>query len=60
MGYMTTREAAELWGYSESTIREWCKAGLIYEVQKAEKKSGRWRIPANAKCPRKQKRREKV
>lgn len=52
MAYMTTKEAAEKWGYSEGTIRKWCKDGLIWVQIKAEKKSGRWQIPADAICPK--------
>lgn len=52
MEYMTTKEASERWGYSEATIRKWCKEGLLFTVHKAEKKSGRWQIPAGAQCPK--------
>lgn len=52
MDYMTTKEASTKWGYSESTIREWCKSGLLSVVCKAEKVSGRWQIPLAAKCPK--------
>ena len=51
MSYMTTKEAAALWGCSETTVRKWCKDGLVYSVQRAEKKSGRWRIPVDAARP---------
>lgn len=56
MSYLTTKEASALWGYSEATIRKWCKDGLLYSIQKAEKKNGRWRIPVDAECPQKVKR----
>ena len=55
MEYMGTKEAAEKWGYSESTIRKWCKEEKIQLLVKPEKVSGRWRIPANAECPKKEK-----
>lgn len=29
---MGTREAAEKWGYPQSTISEWCRKGLIPNV----------------------------
>lgn len=52
MEYMTPKEAAEKWGYTEATIRDWCKKELIFVVSRPEKISGRWRIPANAECPK--------
>ena len=52
MEYITTKEAAAKWGYSEETIRKWCKKGMFSVVCKAEKKSSRWQIPANAQCPK--------
>jgi len=58
MEYITTKEAAARWGYAESTIREWCKKGLLSVVCKATKKSGRWQIPANVECPKSIKRNE--
>lgn len=53
MEYMSTKEAAEKWGYSEGTIRKWCKNEKIQLIVKPEKVSGRWRIPKDAECPRK-------
>lgn len=55
MEYMSTKEAAEKWGYAQSTISKWCKEGKISLVVKAEKQGGRWKIPADAECPRKNK-----
>ncbi len=52
MKYLTVKEVAEKWGYSEATIRKWCQQGLIKVIVGAEKKSGRWQIPADAKCPK--------
>ena len=52
MEYITVKEAAARWGYSEKTIRKWCKEGLFAVVCNAEKKSGRWQIPAAAHCPK--------
>lgn len=52
MEYMTTKEAAERWGFSEETIRKWCKSNQLSAVVKAEKVRGRWRIPANVECPK--------
>ncbi len=53
MTYMSVKETAEKWGYSEDTICKWCKQGLIKATVGAEKKSGRWQIPENAQCPKK-------
>lgn len=53
MRYLSVKEAAQKWGYSESTIRNWCKNGLIKITVGAEKKNGHWQIPAEAKCPKK-------
>ena len=52
MNYMTTKEAAEKWGYSEGTICKWCREGKFSVVCKAEKKNGRWQIPEAAICPK--------
>ena len=52
MEYMSVKEAAELWGYSESTIRQWCRSGKIVQVTSAKKDSNRWKIPKEALCPR--------
>lgn len=50
--YITVKEAAIKWGYRESTIRKWCKEGLLSVECKAEKKNGRWQIPVGAVCPK--------
>lgn len=52
MNYITVKEAAERWGYSQSTIQKWCRQGLLSAICKAEKVSGRWQIPANVECPK--------
>lgn len=52
MQYLSVKEVAEKWGYSEETIRKWCREGLIKITFGAEKKSGRWQIPADAECPK--------
>ncbi len=52
MQYLSVKEVAEKWGYSEDTIRKWCREGLISITVRAEKKSGRWQIPADAQFPR--------
>lgn len=50
--YMGTKEAAEKWGYAQSTVSKWCREGKISLVVKPEKRDGQWRIPANAECPK--------
>lgn len=52
MEYMTIKQAAERCGYSEETIRKWCKENKLFAVVEAQKVRGRWQIPANAKCPK--------
>lgn len=52
MEYITVKEASEKWGYSEATIQKWCRDGVLSIECKAEKKSGRWQIPAIIKCPK--------
>ena len=52
MEYMGTKEAAERWGYSQSTISKWCREGLISTAEQDEKGSP-WRIPINEECPKK-------
>ena len=51
MEYMGTKEAAEKWGCTQSTVSKWCREGKICLVVKPEKKGGRWQIPVNAECP---------
>ena len=53
MKYLSVKEAAKKWGYSESTVRKWCQQGLIKVTCVAEKKDGHWQIPDNAPCPKK-------
>ena len=52
MQYLSVKEVSKKWGYSESTIRKWCKEGLIKVIIGAEKKNGHWQIPFNAQCPK--------
>lgn len=56
MEFLTVKDIAAKWGYSEPTIRKWCRNGLIKAVVVAEKKNGHWQIPSSAECPRKKKR----
>lgn len=49
---MGTKQASEKWGYSQSTISNWCRQGLIQDAEQ-DKKNSPWRIPINARCPKK-------
>ncbi len=51
MEYMTVKEAAELWGYSMSSVRKWCADGKIVLTIRPEKRGNKWLIPRNASCP---------
>lgn len=51
MSDMGTKQAAEKWGYSEETIRKWCRSGLIPNATQ-DKPGSPWHIPSNAKCPK--------
>ncbi len=55
MEYMSVKEASKLWGYSEPTIRKWCKEGKITISVGAKKENGHWYIPIGAECPKKKK-----
>jgi len=48
---MGTKEAAALWGYSQSTISNWCRLGLIPNATQ-DAPSSPWHIPKNAQCPK--------
>lgn len=45
MEYMTIKQAAERWGYSEETIRKWCKENKLFAVVEAQKVSAAARYP---------------
>ena len=51
MEFMGTKQASEKWGYSQSTISNWCRNGDIKDDEQ-DKKGCPWRIPINAECPR--------
>lgn len=51
MKYMNTKEAAEIWGVTPTTVTKWCREEKIIFVVKPEKISGKWRIPVGAKYP---------
>ena len=48
---MGTKEAAERWGYTQSTVSKWCREGLIKAEQDAQ--GSPWRIPKDTECPKK-------
>lgn len=52
MEYITAKEAAEKWGYTEATIRNWCTSGKIFVLCTPVKKGGHWQIPKDAECPK--------
>ena len=52
MEFMGTKQAAEKWGYHQSTIANWCRNDLIDGVEH-DGKGSPWRIPINSKCPKK-------
>ena len=54
---MSTKEAADKWGYDQLTVWEWCRSGQIAgAIHGGPGKN--WRIPADAKCPRLARRKE--
>lgn len=57
MTYITVKEAAKKWGYSEKTVQKWCRERKLDVTIRAEKKNGRWQIPEDAECPNKTKER---
>lgn len=55
MNYMTVKEAARKWGYSQETVRKWCRDKKITVTLQPMKVSGRWQIPEEAECPKQRK-----
>lgn len=53
MEYMGTKEAAEKWGYKQSTISAMCRDGVI-EGAEQDAKGSPWRIPIDTPNPRTQ------
>ena len=52
MNYITTAEYAKRCGYSENTVRKWCRDKQLKVTFEAIKENGHWKIPADAPCPR--------
>lgn len=48
---MGTKEAAELWGYTQSTISKWCREGMIIGAEQ-DAHGSPWHIPKDAECPK--------
>lgn len=48
---MGTKEASEIWGYSQSTISKWCRENKIKGASQ-DAYGSPWHIPKNAQCPR--------
>lgn len=48
---MGTKEASEIWGWSQSSISKWCRDGLV-EGATQDAPGSPWHIPKDAKCPR--------
>ena len=55
---MGTKEAAEKWGYKQSTISEWCRKGLVAGATQ-DAPGSPWHIPVDAECPGRKGRGEK-
>ena len=55
MKYMSTKEAAEKWGVSQSTVAKWCREDKIIFIAKPEKIGREWKIPTEAPMPTKKK-----
>ena len=49
---MGTLEASKKWGYTQETIRRWCRQKLIPNATQ-DKTGSTWHIPKDAVCPRK-------
>ncbi len=49
--YMSTKEAAALWGYPQNTVSRWCKTGKIPGAEQVAPFSP-WVIPRGTPCPK--------
>lgn len=58
MADMGTKEASEKWGFTQATIRSWCKNGLV-EGATQDAPGSPWHIPTDAKCPREKRNKSK-
>ncbi len=48
---MGTKEASEIWGWSQSSISKWCRDGLVKGATQ-DSPGSPWHIPKDAKCPK--------
>ena len=48
---MGTKEASEIWGWSQSSISKWCRDGLVKGATQ-DAPGSPWHIPKDAKCPK--------
>lgn len=53
---MGTKEAADLWGYTQATISKWCREGKIKGAEQ-DAHGSPWHIPKDAECPKTKKER---
>ena len=53
-----TKEIAQKWGYSQSTISKWCRENKIPDAEQ-DGKGSPWRIPKDAECPKALRKKEK-
>lgn len=51
---MGTKTASEKWGYTQATISNWCRKGLIKNAEQ-DSKGRAWRIPVDSQCPKQEK-----
>ena len=54
MADMGTKEAAEKWGVTQSTVAKWCREGKITPQPTQDKIGSPWNISTNAKPPKKE------
>ena len=55
--FMGTKAAAEKWGCTQAAIAKWCRENKIAEIEH-DKPGSPWRIPEDAECPRKFKKKD--
>lgn len=51
MADMGTKEAAEKWGVSQSTVQKWCREGKIQPSPTQDRKGSPWHIERDATHP---------
>ena len=48
MADMGTKEAAEKWGVSQSTVAKWCREGKIFPLPTQDRPGSPWHIEVEA------------